>query len=473
MALTFKPVTLDSKELFRKYASPQLRNCDAAFANIFCWQQTYHSSTAEIDGRALVVKYRVEGSGETACMLFCRQYTAELLAELIPLLEEDAAAEGRRLRITGLPSQAADIIRRNFGGRFACAAGRDNADYLYNAAELRNLAGRKYQPKRNHLNRFNDLYSWSYEPLAAHHKAECIQLESRWQQHHHSEDAEHDLTVAAERAAIERAFDNFDALNLMGGLLRIDGQAAAFTYGSPVNDEVFDIHVEKADTAFDGIFPAINRLFAQTIPDNFTLINREEDMGLDGLRRSKLSYHPAELEYKFTALALTDRQMAIRRLWEEAFGDERDFADAFLVEQQRYGITPLLACDGERLAAMLHTVPFVDSEGNRAVYIYGVATAAEFRRRGLASQLLAEALRTARHRFDYALLIPADEALAEFYRRRGFGGPMRPVTFAADFDFGSGAAETDLAMVLPLRDIQPPQQLLLHPAPRLPAAEPA
>ena len=439
--IRFNPITLETKAIFDKYASIYLRNCDAAFANLFCWQQTYHSLYAKVCG-SLVVKYRVEGSADTAYMLLMREFTSGNLERLIPELEADAAADGQRLCITSLPAVAAGILHSSFGKRFACAQNRDTADYIYTADDIRNLTGRRYQPKRNHLNRFNDSYNWTYEPLTAAHKDECMQLESVWQSHHSDDD-----TIAAERLAIIRAFDNFEALGLVGGLLRIDGRPVAFTYGSPVNCETFDIHVEKADTSFEGIFPAINRLFAQHIPEQYKYINREEDMGLDGLRRSKLSYHPAALEYKYTALALNDTEQDIRALWAEVFGDDDSFIEKFLVVRRQYGIRTLTKEGGGKVVSMLHIVPFTDAEGKLTAYIYGVATDAAHRRRGYATALLEEAMQLIRRDFDSAMLIPSGSESARLYSKFGFIQSDSLLRFETEFDFGSGNPDSDKPMI--------------------------
>ena len=376
-------------------------------------------------------------------MLFAHDFTAEVMAEVVQILEEYASATRQPLRITSLPHCAIELMRSSGNIKYAFAASRDTADYIYNTADLQQLPGRKYQPKRNHLNRFNDFYDWTYEPLTTAHKDECLRLENDWQSHHHEDD-----TISAEQLAIVRAFDNFEALGLAGGAIRIGGRLAAFTYGSPVNDEVFDIHVEKADTSFEGIFPAINRCFAQTIPDRYRYINREEDMGLDGLRRSKLSYHPAALEDKFTALALTDEELSIRELWQQVFGDSREFIDKFLVDRKLYGVRTFVASEGSAVVSMVHTIPFTDVDGQRIAYIYGVATHPLHRNCGLATTLLHKALEDAAHGNDAAILIPSSEESARLYRTLGFADTELTVAFDTEFDFGSGSSIPDKVMIL-------------------------
>ena len=186
---------------------------------------------------------------------------------------------------------------------------------------------------------------------------------------------------------------------------------------------------------------------AEHLPERFTLINREEDLGIDGLRQSKLSYHPAVIQHKFTAIHLHPDEIACKELWTAAFGDDEQFIDSFLIRY--YSRSRMLTAEYEgRTAAMLHLLPF-ESQLGRTTYIYGVATAPEFRRRGLAGKLMGEAMRLIADRGDdAALLIPSEEWLRGFYAPYGFSGAI-PVTFASPdgFDFGTGDPSKDLAMV--------------------------
>lgn len=237
----------------------------------------------------------------------------------------------------------------------------------------------------------------------------------------------------------QRAFEHFEELGLIGGCIYVGDRLAAFTYGSAVNDHTFDTHVEKADTEFDGAFTIINKLFAQHLPERFTLINREEDLGLDGLRQAKLSYHPAFLQHKFAAICMHPDEVACKELWMKAFGDDEQFADSFIMRY--YSRRRMLTAEAEgRMAAMLHLLPF-RTELGRTTYIYGVATDPAFRGRGLASQLMREAMRLIAERGDDAALLiptPGKEWLREFYGRFGFAGDVPARFVSADrFDFGT------------------------------------
>ena len=438
--IEFKPVRLEDKQTIERYTMPSgIYNCDLAFANMYCWQAMYRSAWAEIDG-FLVIRFQIGGGEKIGYM----QPVGEGdFARIIPALREDAHAHGQRLRIIGLTDEGREMVRNMHAGLFAFESDRGMEDYVYNADDLRNLTGRRYQPKRNHINRFEAAYDYRYEELTPALAPECMRLEREWRAGHDSHAAE----LTAEQRAMQRAFNHFGELELRGGALFVREKLVAFTIGSAINDEAFCIHVEKADTRYDGAFTMINRLFAQHLPPHYTLIDREEDLGLEGLRQSKLSYHPLFLQPKLTAQRLTEEQLQLRALWRACFPeDTQDDVEQFLLSRYDERRCLVARRDG-RIAAMLHIVPFRDT-----AYIYAVATAPDCRQQGLAGGLLREALDRCRAEgFRYAALIPGSEELQRWYAGFGFAGDY-PARFRThdDFDFGTGDPAHDRAMVLPL-----------------------
>lgn len=447
--IEFKPVRLEDRQVIERYTMPSgITNCDLAFANMYCWQKVYHSAWAEIDG-FLVIRFHIGGGEKIGYMQPVGQGD---FAHIIPTLREDAHAHAQRLRIIGLTRQGCEQIGAMHPCNFAFGSDRALEDYIYSADDLRNLPGRRYQPKRNHINRFTATYpNYRYEPMTEAHFDACMQLEREWRKVHGG----HTSELCAEQQAMQRAFAHFDELGMLGGCIYVGDRLAAFTYGSAVNDHTFDTHVEKADTEFDGAFTMINKLFAEHLPAQFTHINREEDLGIEGLRRAKLSYHPTSIEPKFTAICMHPDEQACKELWQTCFGDDDQFLDSFLIRHYSRQRMLTAECDG-RLAAMLHLVPF-ESELGRTTYVYGVATHPDFRRRGHAAQLMREAMRIIQERGDdAALLIPSVEWLHGFYNQFGFQGSL-PVTFGTPdgFDFGTGDAERDRAMIWRRNDSQP------------------
>ena len=441
--IEFHPVRLEDRSLIERYTMPSgICNCDLAFANMYCWQEVYHSAWAEIEG-FLVIRFQIDGGDRIGYM----QPVGEGdFGPIIPLLREDAHAHGQRLRIIGLTDEGRDMIRRMHVGQFAFESDRALEDYVYNAEDLRTLPGRRYQPKRNHINRFTAEYpDYHYEVLTRDRFGECMALEREWRRAHEG----HTSELCAEQRAMQRGFEHFEELGLLGGCIYVGERLVAFTFGSAVNDHTFDTHMEKADTEYDGAFTIINKLFAEHLPERFTLINREEDLGLEGLRRAKLSYHPAFLQHKFLAIHLHPDELACKALWQEAFGDGDDFIDSFLIRY--YSRRRALTVEEQgQTVAMLHLLPF-DTELGRTTYIYGVATARSARHRGLASQLMRQAMTLIAERGDDAAFLiptPGEEWLRTFYEGFGLAGEI-PVSFVSEdgFDFGTGDAATDRAMV--------------------------
>ena len=368
--IRFNPVRLADKQTIESYTLPSgIDNCDLAFANMFCWEFKYRSAWAEQEG-FLLIRFQIDGGERIGYM---QPVGRGDFSHLIPLLREDAHAHGQRLRIIGLTDEGVAAIRAAHPGQFAFDSDRDMEDYLYRADDLSTLTGRRYQPKRNHINRFMFEYpDFRYENLTRDRFAECMQLEREWRRAHEG----HTSELCAEQRAMQRAFDHFEELEMLGGCIYVGDKLVAFTFGSAVNEHTFDTHVEKADTDYDGAFTIINKLFAEHLPERFTLINREEDLGIDGLRQSKLSYHPAVIQHKFTAIHLHPDEIACKELWTAAFGDDEQFIDSFLIRY--YSRSRMLTAEYEgRTAAMLNLLPF-ESQLGRTTYIYGVATAPEF-----------------------------------------------------------------------------------------------
>lgn len=447
--IPFKAIELADKATIERYThSSECRNCDMSFANIFCWRDHHKSHWALVDG-FLLIRFLIDGQTTIGYM---QPIGEGEFSHLLPLMEQDARENfNQPLRLYGLCREGRGCITDHCPEQFAFDDDRALSDYIYLAEDLRTLAGRKYQPKRNHLNRFLNNYNYRYEELSPRHFADCLQLESAWRQARTSDsDSE---VMRHEQRALHEAFDHWEALELRGGVIYVDDQLAAFTYGSKINYDTFDCHIEKADTRYEGIFAAINKLFADHLPAEFTYINREEDMGLEGLRRSKLSYYPALLWPKTTALKLNREEQAVKRLWQECFGDDDAFVDRLLIHHLRSERMLRHEEQGE-LGAMLHLLPFRSEQGDSVGYIYGVATTPRLRGRGIATALLHQAIARARELGMKALvLIPADAQSQALYSRLGFAGSYPTTLHAADgFDFGTGEAARDLAMVLPLSE---------------------
>lgn len=222
-------------------------------------------------------------------------------------MRRDCRERGIPFRITGLTPLLRDRLAE--AGDFVFQPKRSDADYLYTVEALAGLAGKKLQAKRNHINRFVEQYpDWVCEPITAETMPECAQMTKEWYREHIAAGYTLD-EYAGEEAAIAGAFENFDRFGFDSLLLRADGEVVAYTFGLPLTRTVYDVNIEKAYSSIPGAYAMINREFSRLIREKYPeieFLNREDDLGSEGLRKAKLSYHPAVLLEKWTAVLPED-----------------------------------------------------------------------------------------------------------------------------------------------------------------------
>jgi len=177
---------------------------------------------------------------------------------------------------------------------------RDDFDYVYSVPELMELRGDKYHDKKNLLNQLDKYYAWSYHPMTPEIVERCLRFQHEWCE---ERDCEEHESLSRENCATYRMLSNFTALNLRGGIIEIDGRIAAITLGEPLNSDTYVIHVEKAMSGITGLYQAINREFLHDAAQSFSYVNREQDLGVPGLRKAKLSYNPVRMVKKYTIVA--------------------------------------------------------------------------------------------------------------------------------------------------------------------------
>lgn len=285
--IQFKDLTLEDKATITKYTmGSNHRNCDLSFSNLCSWRFLYNTQFAEVDG-FLVLKFWA--NTKLAHMMPIGEGD---LKKVVKDLEANAQKEGEELWMLGVTPDMKDEIEKAMPGRFVFTPDRNYADYIYLRTDLATLSGKKYQPKRNHINKFKKMYNYEYIELTPDHIQECLRLEDEWCKQNGCKKKEGMLN---EKRAIVYALTHFEKLGLTGGLLHVDNKIVAFTFGAPINHDTFGVHVEKADIDIEGAYTMINHEFAKRIPEQYTYINREEDLGIEGLRKAKLSYHPTIL----------------------------------------------------------------------------------------------------------------------------------------------------------------------------------
>ena len=292
--MRFEPVKIEDKAEFDALLSQRrYENSWLTFGNLFTWRHAFGTEWARLP-EGILIRF---GQEDEVLFLPPLVTAASSFAAVVGRLAAAMSAAGKKFRLLGLSEAMAAEVEGAFPGKFAAEIKRDRFDYLYNAEDLRSLAGRRYHAKRNYVNRFRlENADWQYEPLSATLARECLQVAETW---YGGRDYASDSDLAHEYDAIIESFRHFDELGYLGGAIRVDGKVQAFTIGELMNADTVVVHIEKADPGITGLYPMINQEFCRRLGAAIAYVNREEDMGDAGLRKAKESYYPVQLVEKY------------------------------------------------------------------------------------------------------------------------------------------------------------------------------
>ena len=268
---------------------------ELTFTNLFIWRKYYGFEWSVLDDCLVVVAAAPEYdpvAGAWALPPVGPGPRAEAVRRLFGWLKAERGLASLRIRRADR-SLAAELETLP---EFAVTPVRDDFDYVYRGRDLIDLAGSRYHAKRNHIARFIEAHSFRYEPLTESHLPGCLELAEAWCTLKRCED---DLGLLGEWNAIKEILGSFTALHVRGGAILVEGRVMAFSLGEPLNSQAAVIHIEKAEPEVQGLYAVINQEFCRRQWASMTFINREQDLGEEGLRRAKLSYTPDHLEEKF------------------------------------------------------------------------------------------------------------------------------------------------------------------------------
>ena len=291
MMIPFTKIRLEQKEAISRYLlQAEKRSCEYSFANLFLWG---HKKVAEQDGFLLI-----QSQFDRKNVYIFPVGEGDLRTALDALIR-DAEERGIRCCLAALTETECQLVEQLYPGKFHLYCDRDSYDYVYAIDDLADLKGRKFQKKRNHVNRFwQEHPEAEILPLDESNRVAAFHLAEQWYDLRCASDPDHDHHL--EHQALHRAFAFYSQLGMEGVVLVENGEMLAFAMGSRLNHDTFDIHFEKGlDT--DGAYAAINRGFAQYLREKYPdvkWLNREDDMGIEGLRKAKLSYCPDHMVEK-------------------------------------------------------------------------------------------------------------------------------------------------------------------------------
>ncbi|MFZ7125579.1 MAG: DUF2156 domain-containing protein [Desulfobacterales bacterium] len=280
---------LDGLERYRRLLArtPQVTS-DYSFVNVWSWAGEYG--------------LQWEDDGD---LIWLRQTTPEE-AFWAPVGDWKSIDWERRMsdfasgtRFIRIPEALVALWRDALPGRFDISEERGQWDYVYRVQELVELKGKQFHKKKNLLNQFKKSYDYRYAPLNAKLVEQALALQDDWCTWR---DCESDDVLSAENRAIQKALESWHRLpGLQGGSILVDGYIVAYTVAEPLDADSIVIHFEKGCTAHKGVYQAINQMFLESLQGEFEFVNREQDLGDEGLRKAKLSYNPSRLLKKYRA----------------------------------------------------------------------------------------------------------------------------------------------------------------------------
>lgn len=288
--LDFYTPTLEDYQWIKKltYNSGQI-GCDISFATTYLWRNVYDIRVCNHDG----VFYKAYFEGDKVS-----GYTFPIgdkpPVDMLKPLMQDASERNLKPLIGMLNKTNLEILTHLYPDMFEIKQQDSDADYIYSQKNLSLLQGKKFHAKRNHISKFKrNNPDYEYKNLDESNFEDAYFVAHKWHMNNISADK-------SELMVIREALDNFSQLELMGGVLYVNSRPVAMTIASKINDSVCDVNFEKA-VDVDGAYAVINNEFAKSKPQ-FLQFNREEDLGLEGLRKSKLSYYPDKILMKYSAI---------------------------------------------------------------------------------------------------------------------------------------------------------------------------
>lgn len=297
--------TQDFEYLSANLDTAKLFGSDTSIANLFLLQQKYNTELKIHKNILFRYYYGSENRTGYGFPLPMKNAPDDWLKSALEYIFQNAKEEKRPVTFCLLTQEQKNQIDLCLAAHFPnqkidWKTNRDDCDYLYKRENLANLPGSSYQKKRNHVSRFNRTYgeNWEFKSYPENDIAQDIlTVSKKWFDEKNGED---DHILVLEQESIALALQNTQLLNLRGGVLYINGEPSAMTLAAPISSDVLDVIYEKAISKHEpnGAYPVINQQFAKLCSD-FLYFNREEDMGVEGLRKAKLSYKPTMILDKF------------------------------------------------------------------------------------------------------------------------------------------------------------------------------
>lgn len=292
--LQFKALELDDKETLMKYIGDYNFNTyEYSFLNLYLWKKYCNVEYAILDD-SLIIKKTEENKGTVFMQPI--GYSQENLKDIISqLMEYKKSNTNMKVLFSDIEEPFLEELKKQYGEDIKYFEDVKNFDYIYETDKLIKLNGDKLRKRKSQYNHFVSSYAYDVKDISDDKVIkDCIDFAQEWFSGQPS-----NYQLVCEVEGIKDIIHNLERLNGLGMAVYVNDVIAGFTIGEIVNKNMAIIHIEKGDTIYNGIYAFINRTFAELYLKDILHINREEDIGIPGLRRAKLAYDPIRLEKKF------------------------------------------------------------------------------------------------------------------------------------------------------------------------------
>lgn len=291
--LEYKLVTIEDKDWVDSiFKECNRRGNEYTFANLFDWSKPMNIKIAKFEDNIIFKHF--QKSSVYSCPIGNGN-----LPEAIRMILKESHDNNEKLQLVNMDEFDAKILEEHFPGQFSISEKRSDFDYIYESSDLSQLAGKKYHGKRNHISKFLKLYpDWRYEAIDENNISTAKKMSEVW---YNRALITKEKSIELERQAVNNAFQYYFQMDLTGGILFVGNDPVAYTFGSPSCSDTIVVHAEKALIEYECAYTMVNCEFAKSVASDYKYINREDDMGLEGLRIAKLSYRPSFFYKRFIA----------------------------------------------------------------------------------------------------------------------------------------------------------------------------
>lgn len=299
--LNYKPFVFEDKQLIDEIVSKSgVQSSDYPFVNNFLWKDFLLLKRIDSDEFFSVYSQKKQ-SYLFPILNKDNENNSNKLLKIINVLKNEAYNKNINFKFYGLTSNMKNKLEEVMPGKFAYTLVSSSSDYIYNIEDLINLKGKKYHSKRNFVNNFKlNYFNWEYKKLDKIMLQECLKIDESWLEYKNDENE----LLNYEAKMINLALEYFEELGLFGGAILVNGKIIGFSLGYKINDNIMDNVIEKALIEYKGVYSILLQQFLSHLEENFKYVNREEDLGLENLRKAKLSLHPCSILEKYEAVLL-------------------------------------------------------------------------------------------------------------------------------------------------------------------------